>query len=215
MLALADQCFLLAAASVDPSWTDVAGVSILAAQLFVLAVAAILGGRQVAEARRLREQQARPFVVIDLEIGNTIAEFVITNIGSTLAQDVQFKFAPPLESSWDSEAGRTPLAETRLFSSGIPTLPPGKKVVALFDQLPTRSQREMPEDYEVRVSYSDPFDKRYEETMSVGYGYRRDTLRRTRRDIEDVVKHLKEVADELKKWTAHGGGVARHEPGRP
>jgi hypothetical protein len=37
-------------------------------QLLVLVVAAIVAWRQVKEARRLREAQAQPFVVVDFEV---------------------------------------------------------------------------------------------------------------------------------------------------
>jgi hypothetical protein len=52
----------------------------------VLLIAAIVAWRQVREARHQREEQARPFVVMTLEIGNTVAEFRIENVGRTIAR---------------------------------------------------------------------------------------------------------------------------------
>ncbi len=52
----------------DPTWTDIATTAILAAQLVVFAAAAAVGWRQVGEARRLREAQTRPFVVVDFDV---------------------------------------------------------------------------------------------------------------------------------------------------
>jgi hypothetical protein len=54
--------------------------------------------RQVREARRLREQQTRPFVVIDFEVAqNAIVFLPISNIGTTLARDVRFEIEPRLK----------------------------------------------------------------------------------------------------------------------
>jgi hypothetical protein len=48
-------------------WPEVATVAILAAQLLVLFVAAVVALFQAREARRLRLEQQRPFVVIDVD----------------------------------------------------------------------------------------------------------------------------------------------------
>jgi hypothetical protein len=73
-------------------------------QFVVLVVAALVAYRQVSEARRLREEQARPFVLIDVVVWNTIAEFTITNSGATIARNVRFEFNPPLKSSLQHKA---------------------------------------------------------------------------------------------------------------
>jgi hypothetical protein len=46
--------------------------------------------------------------------------------------------------------------ELRKWTYGIPTLPPGKPVEALFDQLPARLGQGLPDDYDVTISYEDP-----------------------------------------------------------
>jgi hypothetical protein len=176
-------------------------------QFLVLVIAALVAWRQVREARRLREDQARPFVVIDLVAWQTIAEFQIKNIGLTIARDVRFEFDPPLVSSRDSRVNRKPLAETNLFKQGIPTLPPGKTVNALFDTLPSRIKEGLPDDYSVRVSYKDALGKEHAETTTVGYGFLRDVGRITRRDMHDVHRRLEEIAREVKKWTVLGSAL--------
>src|SRR5687767_13370 len=78
--------------------SDWAGLTFL-----VLLAAALVAWRQVNEARRLREDQARPFVVIDFDAwGGTITELKIANLGTTLARNVRFEFTPPLSSTFDN-----------------------------------------------------------------------------------------------------------------
>lgn len=69
-------------------WTsaDWAGI-----QALILVVAGGIALWQVTEARKLRLERSRPFVVLDLEIHQTIAEFIIKNIGTTLARNVRFQ----------------------------------------------------------------------------------------------------------------------------
>lgn len=91
-------------------------------------------GRQVHEAKKTREEQAQPFVVVDFEpssVWSNIINLVVTNVGKTLARDVRLTFEPKLASThvkdeWD-------LNETVLIKEGIPAMPPGKRLVALFD----------------------------------------------------------------------------------
>jgi hypothetical protein len=188
------------------NWTtaDWAGL-----QFAVLVAAAIVAWRQVREAVHAREERTRPFVVIDLRVYQTIAEFTITNLGATIARNVRFAFDPPLRSSRDLGPNMTPLSETNLFRHGIPSLAPGKEVVALFDQLPHRlAQGNLPDDYEVTVTYEGPTRRKpYSETMTVGYSYLREVGRTHRRDIHDVHRELERVSREVRKWTAVGSGL--------
>jgi hypothetical protein len=136
-----------------------------------------------------------------LDVATTIAQFKIENVGRTIARNVRFEFDPPIESSWDGEAGHVPIAQTNLLKDGIPTLPPGTPVEALFDQLPARLGRGLPDDYEVTVSYEGPLGKKYSEPMTVGYSHLREVGRIQRADIHDVHKEIKNIASELHRWT--------------
>ena len=107
--------------AVDPKWTDVAQVVILAAELLVLVVAAAVAWRQVREARRLREDQSRPFVVIDFEVEGMLFFLRISNIGTTLARNVRFEINPPLSSAIEN-----PFSEMQILRDGAPTLAPGR-----------------------------------------------------------------------------------------
>jgi hypothetical protein len=183
-------------------------------QFLVLVLAALVAWRQVREAqrqredaRRQREEQARPFVVMTLEVRNTVAEFRIENVGKTIARNVRFQFTPPIESSWDGDDGHVRLAETNLLRHGIPTLPPGKPVEALFDQLPARVSKDLPDDYEVTVSYEDPLGRTYSEPMTVGYSHLKDVGRLHRHDVHDIHREIRKIARELRRWTYMGNAL--------
>jgi hypothetical protein len=171
----------------------------------VLVSAAFFAWRQVKEAQRLREEQARPFVVIDFEPWNPFVDLTITNSGKTLAQDVQFDFKPKLTSVKDKQHAFVPVADLNLFRNGIPSFPPGKRIVLFFDRYPDRIEERLPERYDVVVSYSDESGKRYSEKTVLDLSMYRDIGEITRYGIHDVHSRLKEIEKTLKAWTHPDG----------
>lgn len=114
------------------TWTDEAQVYLVAAQLVVLIAAVIFALRQVREARVLREEQNRPFVVVDVQSDpGSLVYLEVVNMGTSLARDVRIEIDPPLESAID-----IPVGKLKMLSEGIATLAPGKKYRSLFDQGP-------------------------------------------------------------------------------
>lgn len=61
-------------------------------QTLILLVAGGTAYWQASEARKLCLEQSRPFVVLDMDVRQTIAELRITNVGPTLARNVRFAF---------------------------------------------------------------------------------------------------------------------------
>ena len=143
-------------------WTDVVS-ALAAAGTFVVAVAAALFAyRQVGEARRLREEQAQPYVFVDLvpsPASSTLVDIVIKNVGATVARNVRFRFEPSIVSTLYPHAASEAkeLSEYSLFVNGIPTLPPGAEVRFLFESAPDRYQRrqELPATHRVTVTFDD------------------------------------------------------------
>jgi hypothetical protein len=99
-------------------------------QFGVLFVGLIVAWTQVREAVRLREDSTRPFVSIDLYVDDKIIHLSVTNLGPTMARDIQFAFEPPLRSA----SVQDQIASLKMFGpEGIPTLPPGKVITTVFD----------------------------------------------------------------------------------
>jgi hypothetical protein len=124
----------------------------------VLAIAAGIAIRQLWEARRLRESQARPFVVVDLEVepAQQTISIVITNTGGTIARNVKVTFEPDLESSFDSRGSSGLIRDLKPLREGIGTLPPGKRVSLLFDIFTQREGETFPDVYVARVRFDAP-----------------------------------------------------------
>lgn len=166
---------------------------------------------QVKEARRLREAELRPFVVVDFDStpGQSGIMLTISNFGRTLARQVRFRFEPALSSSIEKEHSER-VSKARLLTEGIPTLAPGKSIAILFDFLTDRGDR--PDVYQAYVSYEGERGRPYNETILLDLGIYRGFLEINRHDIHDVHGRLKEIRDILKRWSAGGEGLLVFSP---
>lgn len=194
-----------------PHWTEVAQAIFVGMQLVVLVVAALFARRQLNEAQRLREDQIRPFVVIDLDSPHKpFFDLVVKNIGTTMARDVTFEFDPAPGTTIEGAE----LDKLKIFRDGISTLPPGKEIRTLFDSGITRSKADLPDVYEVTVRYRGPTGAPdYAEKIDLDFGLYWGRKDINRRDIHDVHKELKGIGEEIKKWTSNvDGGLLRVTP---
>ncbi len=186
------------------TWTDVAQVALVAGQLAVLVVAAIFARRQVKEARVLREEQNRPFVVVDFDCEQGYMMYLeVVNMGTSLARDVTIDIDPPLESAIDIEVGNL-----KMLNEGIATLAPGKRHRTFFDMGFRRAEaeRDYTMNHTARVRYKDEKCKRtFDETLNLDMDQYMHMNTVTRRGIHDVHKQLEAIQKTLKGWSANLG----------
>lgn len=194
------------------SWTAETWSALATTATFLTAAAAaVFAGFQVREARRTREDQAQPFVVVDFEPSPAWAglmEITIRNIGSTVAKDVRITFDPPLASvDLDKRKGWPGFQELSILKHGIPSLPPGKAHRIFFDRMPDRIKSDLPRKYVATVELAGPRHKIDPQTyvldLDVYSGYRFMTIY----GEHDAVKALREIEKTVKRWTAHFNGL--------
>jgi hypothetical protein len=160
--------------------------------------------------RALKEEQARPFVVVDFEpslVWGNMINLVFENIGTTLAKRVRFTFEPPLKSTRHSEDGYDFYASS-LFTKGIPAMPPGKRVSALFDLSHERIGSGLPMTYRVKVEMQDALDREqepleYDLDLNFHYGLRRVAIK----TVHDAAKALHSMERLMSSWTQHSSGL--------
>ncbi|MFD6733969.1 hypothetical protein ACFWDZ_22940 [Micromonospora aurantiaca] len=146
-------------------WTDVVGAVADVGTVSIAAVAATVAWHQVKEARRLRIEQASPYVVVDLQSNLTDSKFldlVILNTGTTTARNIRFTFSPELRSTlYPHAAEPRQLFEYPVLKDGIPNLPPGGEFRFLFEFVVEHYRRrdEFPTKYDVIVDFDDSRDR--------------------------------------------------------
>lgn len=172
-------------------------------QFAVLVVAAIVAYRQVRETRRLRDDQTRPFVVVDVEPDDFIFMIAVANLGPTMARDVRITIDPPLTSSIKGEE----LDRVKMFREAIPSLAPGRRIRTILDSSISRERQEYPDIYTVRVRYTDDTGQRhFDDNQVIDLGLYWDTSEIRRKTIHNAVEQLEKLVTEAKKWTADLGG---------
>ena len=184
------------------SGTDWAAVAAWAAcaTVGIYVVLGLFAWRQVREARKLREEQARPFVIVDFEPG-FLVYLTVENLGRTMARDVRISFDKPLTSTLRD---RRELDKSPLFREPIPALPPGKKIRILFDQFTERTKAQLPLTYDVKVRYRGPTGKEWPpETYPLDLGMYLDS-QLPPKGIPELVDEVKNISKEIKKWRGDG-----------
>lgn len=188
------------------SWTDEAQVYLVAAQLIVLMVAAVVAWRQVSEARRLREEQNRPFVVVDFDLDsskNYLIFFEVANLGTSLARDIRIEINPPLESAIEIEVDKL-----KMLNEGIATLAPGKKLRTFFDMSFRRNEDrpDLPMNHTATVRYTDEKGKRsFTETTNLDLDQYMNMQFVTKHGLHDIHEQLEKIRKLFEKWGRSGG----------
>jgi hypothetical protein len=128
--------------------------------VIVYIVLGLIAWIQLREAKRLRAEQTRPFVVVDLVPEHSAGIYLeISNIGRTMARDVTFKFTPTLVSSADQITDD--LKNSVIMREGFAFMPPGRCVRYFFDVYFSRGEKNLPMRYEVKVSYRSGVDRQH------------------------------------------------------
>lgn len=213
------------ATAIDAQLTDILQTAALGIQTLILGLAAIYARGQVAEAKQLREEQGRPFVIVDLAEGSRpkTYDIVVQNIGKTVARGVQIRFDHPQPKSSMGEIAS--LDKLKIFRDGVATMPPGKEFRATFDSGPSRHQADLPDVYSGSVTYSGPslpsarflglFGRRqdpdhYKEKFELDFGLYWNRLSVTTRDIHDLYGEVRRMRLIMGKWTSPGArGILR------
>jgi hypothetical protein len=179
----------------------------------IVAVAAVIfAWRQVAEARRTREAQAQPFVVVDIEPGRVWMNWltlVVENVGKTLAKDVRITFDPPVETTVKDND----LTKSVLLREGIAALPPGRRIETLFDLSHDRLEQKLPMRYEVSVSFRDYRNNLQESlpyTIDLTYLYDLEPL--GEKTMHDLIGEVGKLRGELEKFHSNTQGLLVRRP---
>ena len=137
-----------------------------AAGTVATAVVATLGAGfaawQVWEFRRTRDEEARPFVIVDIQpspVDIRLMNLVVENVGRTVARNVRLSVESPLESSLPD---LPPPSDSILLTEGIPMMPPGRRIEPLLDRRNERDSADLPQRYDVTVELDDARGRRQE-----------------------------------------------------
>lgn len=164
--------------------------------------AGLLVWLQVRHGRQVRDDQTRPYVIVDFEFQSMVVMLTVKNIGSSPARDVTVSFDRPIRRPKDDAAA---LEELAVFERGIPMLAPGRSISIWFGDGPKifDEANKLPLRYEATAKYSSMDGKRtYIDPPCIldllAFKY---TLV-DNDDIHDIARQLKEIRSIMKSWTS-------------
>jgi len=169
--------------------------------LVVASIAGVLVWQQVRHGRQVREDQTRPYVIVDFEFQGWEVVVAIRNVGTSPAFDVRMKFDKPLESP-----GRLDPEELAVFTEGIPMLAPGRSIAIPLGSGPqffSADGEGVPLRYSATVTYRGPNNKRsYDDPPLVLdlMPYKHTLVERD--DLHQIHQNLKEIKTLMKSWTS-------------
>jgi hypothetical protein len=186
------------------TWSALAAWAGVALASFAGAVAY----RQLGEARRLRAEQAQPYVVIFTELsaaGSWVIDLVVKNLGSTAATNVRVRIDPPAERA----AGGQGISEVQI-PDPIPVLVPGQEWRTLWDTGIARADSGLPDRHMATVAYDDAHGRK-----SFEFAFVLDWATIKARDVVTVygthqaAEALREIRSTLARWNETGAGGLR------
>ena len=168
--------------------------------LVVAAVAGVLVWLQVRQGRQVRDDQTRPYVIVDFEFRGTLVAIAVENIGTTPAREVRFRFAPPLQ-----RPTRDGLDEVAIFVEGVPMIAPARRILIPYGDGPSLFSEDSNARlrYEVHLEYTDlGGKKRYIDPPLILdlAPYKHSLVGRD--DLHQIYQNLKGVKELMKSWTS-------------
>ena len=182
--------------------TSIVQASAAVATFVVAGVAAVVAYFQVREARRTREDLARPYVAAYLEMDGIILNLVVKNFGNSVARDVTITPDAPILRGTPNNGQPDPVG---LFDS-LPVLVPGQEWRTFFDSGPNLKEGQPINTVTLKYNDarnhplpSDDFRLDWHQFESILFG--------TKKDLDDVGRSLEKIATTLGNWTEGQLGV--------
>lgn len=179
------------------AWTATAGWATALIAIVTVIVAGKYASGQVSEARRTREEQAQPNVVVFMESNAAVwmqVELVVKNFGATPAYNVKMNFSPELNCAPRPDQSDSALPYPHL----IPILVPGQEWRTSWDFGPTRIKAEgMPSHYDATVQYADSKERQFETKSVLDWDPYTKTRRMTVRTVHDLHAILKKQNEQI------------------
>ena len=178
------------------TWTDVMLAVTSVVTALILLAAAIFAAVQVLQARKLRREQIRPFVIVDIDaVFGVVFELVVTNIGVTIARNVQFEFDPPLQTTLDDQG--QPLRDWHILKNGLESLPPSRLYRMLMDRGPDRAESDLPDRYDVILTYLGPDKRPYKDHQVIDFAIWWGKEEMTQRTTHDIWRAMEKMEKSL------------------
>lgn len=197
MTMVAEQTFL----NLRAEWWSVIGVWFTG----VITVAlALFAWRQISQNRQQRDDQTRPFVIVDFHFRNLLVSLSVSNIGRTAATDVRVQ----LDEEIVSAAELASWQRSGPFGEGVSLFAPGREMRFPMDMYSDRATAKLPMRFSGTVRYRRA--RREGEEICEDFvldlsAYAESLL--APKDLHDLVTELESFRKSTEKWTDGSKGI--------
>ena len=173
---------------------------------FVVAAGILYQGR---EARKARDDQDRPQIIVDADYtGRFTTNIVVRNIGHGMAKNITFEFSAPIETTSGQD-----ITELPYFKNGLNFMAPQTDIAAVWDSYQNVIQnlrdKDLTEGITITSKYEDRNGESYETEWTInplllegsgysdykGYEDQVQALEDQARALEKISKDLEEVKE--------------------
>lgn len=162
----------------------------------IAVVAGTVAWWQLGEARRLRLEQAQPYVAVFMEHSAADPKFmdlVVRNFGTTAATDIAVEIDPaPRRAAVEGY-------ETVWLPERIPTLVPGQQWRQTWDFTPDRAAADLPDRHEATVTFKDSRGCMHRFKYALDWGAIRYRMSVKVYGVHDAVKNLEDIKEILRR----------------
>ncbi len=155
----------------------------------------------VNEMKASREEQSRPYIIIDLIAPKlNICDMIIKNAGNGSAFNIRVTFSPDVMYFTKVKLSQLPVFQQMKF------FPSGKEIRFFFGSMldePIKSMKQ----FQAGIEYEDSTGKKYLENITLDPHLHRSLAYLTEKDMDDLVKSVDEIADSNKKLEKQLEGI--------
>ena len=162
------------------------------ALLMVASVAALVAWAQVGEARRLRREQAQPYVAAGMRssaAAENLIEVYFRNYGMTAAFDVTVECDPPLTAKW----GAGEIEPVLLFET-LPTMVPGEEWATLWDSALGRWESGQAMSSTVTITFRDSAGGRHTGKYVLDWNAHKDRHYVAQKNLDDLAEAVIKIS---------------------
>ncbi len=181
------------------NWLSINGGAVQAlaavALLAVAIAAALFAWAQVSEARRLRREQAQPYVAAGMRsspAAESLIEVYFRNFGMTAAFDVTVECDPPLTANWRGQE-----IEPVLLFDSLPTMVPGEEWATLWDSALGRWESGQAMSSTVTVTFRDSSGASHAGKYVLDWNAHKNRHYVTQKNLDDLAKAVIRISENV------------------
>lgn len=157
-------------------------------------IMAIYSKKSIEEMKTSRIEANKANIVFYVELKERHLNFVIKNIGNTMAYNVKIRSNPEFRYDKTGE-----VSYDSIFKNTIPSMPPGFKINVSFNDTLYVLTEEENLSYSINITFTDIFGKQTNEEFIVDFSYLKGLFPKIPNDIDSSLHNINRNLEKINK----------------